>query len=140
MAPGTRSCTAQHRTRAGRTREGHLDCSVPARSSNRMSHLGCVPRACSSAAAAHGRIGRTANQPKTRRRILLSLAMMLSEEKRVPTNTHIILNVNGQAGPAMARPGRACPAEPSLPWHGYGNHQDSIAGLVLYPPQPLSVA
>lgn len=78
-----------------------------------------VPQACSSAAAVHGRTGGTANQPK--RRILLMrrhdfICRRKSESQVQPTPTHPHF-VHGQAGPAMARPGRggACPASQAYP-------------------------
>jgi hypothetical protein len=80
-----------------------------------------VPQACSSAAAVHGRTGGTANQPK--RRILLMrrhdfICRRKSESQVQPTPTHPHF-VHGQAGPAMARPGRgglALPAKRTLVW------------------------
>lgn len=67
--------------------------------------------------------------------------MMVSEEKRVPTNTHIPI-VHGQGrqwsvSHWSGQDGRACSAEralgPSLVWHG--NYQDSLG---LDPHSPIS--
>ena len=65
---------------------------------------------------AHG----TANQPRDC--ILLSSAMMVSEEKRVPTNTHVLI-VHGQGRQRRGQVGLG------FPWHGMETTRTaSVAG------------